>query len=214
LAARLGWDLQTDTLKVKYRSPYSDHPLKNQLLAAIAFDRFYSRGTLRLSGGMRPGDSMVVSNVNFNWSDACEVVREFNGWVASVCNHWQWVWTVENRSHAIKIILNKGPDLFEISNGCVTPYRFQKVRAATILKKYGVIIPGGRCGYCHKCCADYLNFVCAGVCPSHPEFIRHCLSRLKTQYAVQYGQDMTLPQVIEEAVHNTVFDNRQLMALI
>ena len=73
-------------------------------------------------------------------------------------------------------------DAFPFLQSCMSPHRFRGIRSKAVQERYpGVLLPG-RCGYCHKCCMEWLNLVFIrkkSLTPVEVGYKNHCLSALR-----------------------------------
>ena len=83
-----------------------------------------------------------------------------------------------NNHVAFKEFLHE-PELLKLSMSCVHPQRFREKCRKQIKAKYDIDLLPNRCGYCWKCCVEYIYYTDHDVFEYNEDYYLHCLNGLK-----------------------------------
>lgn len=211
LAVALGLPLHTGRVSVTgvpARAGWCEHPMKDQLLMAMAMDAMHHRCQLvRYTTGNESETYAKESNVEYNWSDSVEMHEGASHLFRAAMPQYTLEYYIQHRSDSVSTIVRHSEKLLNMTKSCMTPYRFQAMRRRQNMERYGVALRDNRCGSCYKCCAEYLNTVALGIDSPMPDFIRHCFNFFRERVSIVYG-----PGVLEGAgdtsVLHTIVDRR------
>jgi hypothetical protein len=196
---------------------YAESPLKNQLIMAMMVDAGIKHGISTYTSGIDSTNTIVESNVLYNWSDSAEMCDAFNVWVKSLFPQYSWEWSTKNRTESLKLIFEKNAAMFDFVMSCMTSHRFQVMRKEQVEKRFKFEVPGNRCGYCWKCCSDILHFVCFEMMTVPEEFVQHCLKIMRSNLPVVFGDaktGYTDKQIAARYIDGTQVDNSKILKLL
>lgn len=187
LADMMGLEYVEEEVRLSGKQDFPDHPFKNQLIMAHMVDYGITLGVTDYYMGNHRFENCDGANVRLEFSDSGEQIDLFDTFIRSFVNNYQRETLLENNEHAIKIVADHDPKMFELFTSCVMPAYRKPMLRKYIEKNYpaGVLLPG-RCGYCYKCTKEYMLLADWGLLPMDKPFYERCKMISETKNPVMY----------------------------
>lgn len=187
VAEKLNLPIYVDEIKVSGKKYFTEHPLKNQVIACTALAYCLENGFApNLSFGNYRKETDVRSNYGVNWSDNFTLWESFNSFIKQFIPNANVQIPFYEESEALEI-LNNNSELVPLYQSCLMTVRDRESLRQKNQKKYGVKILPNRCGSCYKCCLEYIYFCDKGKFEYNEGFYKHCLEVLKKKYVDYTG---------------------------
>ena len=200
LAEMLGLPLYTDEIQLKGEQEWTEHPLKNMILANMA-----------LQYGIRTGIGTNIAFGNFYTStleedpfDVCggdckEMWQEYNKVIQYIIPGFEVCTPLQNFQTTIDILC-KYPEYISYTQSCIGPYRYREYLHKNNQIKYNIELPEHRCGSCWKCCLEYIIFCDKGIYDYNEAYYNHCIDILQTtlykETGIKYNKNDTFNHYI------------------
>jgi len=140
-----------ERLKMKGKTEYAEHPLKNGLIFMHMLDYAQKHQIGRVAFGAQAEETTVQTNLHEDFSDSRECFDALEAW-SGVDLHLP----LNTETASFEALYEDNPEWFlHLSSCLLPPYRKPNVQKAN-LRKFGDVLLPGRCGSCYKCCIEYV----------------------------------------------------------
>ena len=180
-AHALGMPLVVDEVSVRGKRAEGPReivctPLRNQILLLMMCARMAAHGGRDYAFGTVTTDTERTQSPHHDWSDGASAMRTGHKYAESRFPGLTCLNFLQDEVESLAIVAAHG--MLDYTRSCMTPHRFQGVRRAASVKRFGELLPG-RCGECFKCCAEAVVLDAMGVVSYGAEFLNHCQARMK-----------------------------------
>lgn len=186
-AEYMGLPLTVEEISYSGYHEWTEHPLKNMVLAARA-----------LSWGIREGITTKVAVGSFKTAmlddnafevcagDCIEMWKAYDRIVRRIIPKFHTYIPNDNYQTAYEV-LEKEPQALEVLISCMTPNRFRDAFRKRTERNYNIRLLPNRCGCCWKDCAEYVYFTDKGVLQLNERYYVHCLEVLAHTHEKETG---------------------------
>lgn len=171
-----------ETIKLEGNHSYLEHPLKNQIIACFMINYLITHKLFNyeLGYGDFLQDNINNSKIDRNWSDTIEMWEAFK---ISYLNDIGLKLNIIFNTYIDSLnLLSKNLQLLELTQSCLSPYRFLNNLHNINEKKYNIKLFNHRCGSCWKCCVEYIYLADKKIIPKNNEFYKHSFQILQKKY--------------------------------
>jgi hypothetical protein len=201
-------------LQQEGKSDYPDNPLKNQFILGIMVEMGVRAGITKFVQGNLTADTLELSHIDYNYSDAIEMYKAADIYFKSVYPAYQYIYgLLTYESQSFKTVAEYNPAIFNSICSCVMPARYKVSLRRRNELKYGIELLPGRCGSCYKCATEYLHFVLLGLDERNQPFVTHCITVLENNFKTfQHGEKAaTTIDVLQLFINKSVLDANLLL---
>ena len=196
LAEKLGLPLIVEDISYKGNHEWTEHPLKNVVLATMA-----------LNCGLQHNIGYKIAVGNFytlrDWDcvfgidvgDSKDMWVAYEKVISTIIPKFHIYTPLQNYQTSYNIITKYDPDLLQYVQSCMTPNRFRGSFRRRTISKYGVDILPVRCGCCWKCAVEYVWLTDKGFLPVDREYYKHCIEILKNTLKKETGVSYNVNEV-------------------
>lgn len=189
-AEYMGLPLTVEEVSYSGYHEWTEHPMKNMILASRA-----------LSWGIRNGTSCKVAVGTFKTAflqdnpfevcggDCVEMWKAYDRVVRRVVPKYRTLFPNENYQTAY-VTLTDEPQALPVLISCMTPNRFRKAFRERTVRKYGVDLLPFRCGCCWKDAVEYIWFTDRGYLQLNEPYYIHCLEVLGNTHKKETGEKL------------------------
>ena len=187
LADYLGLPLTIEEVQLKGDHEWTEHPMKNMIIADMA-----------IQYGIRENIGIKIAFGNYYTShiyddpfevcagDDIEMWRAYERIIKSVIPGFKMYIPLRNIQTSYNAI-NERPELLELIQSCIGPYRYREYLHDNNEKKYGIKLLSHRCGSCWKCAAEYIWYTDHKKLEYNEDFYKHCLQVLRNTVKKEDG---------------------------
>ena len=178
MAKKLGVPLYIDSVSYSGEHCWTEHPMKNMLMATMA-----------LSWGIKQGIGIKIACGTFRTAHLEDVAFEVCG--GDCIEMWDMYEKIVDRVipgfhmyipntnyQTAYNVLKKEPENLANTISCVTPNRFRALFRKRTMFKYGIELLPYRCGCCWKCAVEYIWFCDHNILGYDKEYYMHCVEVL------------------------------------
>ena len=204
IAEYLGLEYVIDECVIRGTQDFTEHPLKNYIIANSAID-------WAISNGIAPNiafGNFSASHVDDNQFDVCggdclEMWLAYNQIIQKIIPTFRLKLPLTTQKDTIDIIM-RDRKLIELAQSCISPYRFREHWKKRTENKYGIRLLEHRCGCCWKCAVEYITFADIGVLEFNEPYYVHCLEVLgKTMQKESDIYEVSIEDIWDEFIsHN------------
>ena len=187
VAKDLGLTYKIDECVIRGNHNFIEHPLKNYIIADSAIDWAISNG---ISPNIAFGNFSAsrADNVQFDvcGGDTLDMWLAYNKIIQKIIPTFNLKLPLTNQKDTIDIIM-QDRNLIELSQSCISPYRFREHWKKRTEKKFGIQLLPHRCGCCWKCAVEYVTFADIGMFAFNEPYYIHCLEILGSTMQKESG---------------------------
>ena len=189
LAEYLEMEIIVESIDIKGKQHFPDHPFKNQMIISHMVDYGIGRGITKYSLGNHKCESIQASSLKFSFSDSGEQIDLYNKYIKSKFNEYEGIIFLKNNTEALELLASYDPYLFQLTSSCVFPPFRRPIVRGYVTNKYGSeVLLDNRCGcYCFKCTKEYMVLSELGILPYIKEYYDRCEDWQKTKSPVSYN---------------------------
>lgn len=177
-ATELGVPLYVETISLKGKHMWTEHPMKNIMIAIGA-----------LEYGIRSGIGTNIAFGNYLSSILCENVFErcasdcmdmwccFNEIIQRVIPNFEIHCNLLNMHETLLTLMDK-PQLLSNSISCLCRHSLRDYRRNWVKQKFGVTLLNHRCGSCYKCCVEYIYLADHDKIEFNKDYYKYCFNQL------------------------------------
>lgn len=207
LADKLGLPIYVDEIKVCGKKYYTEHPLKNQIIAGCAVAYCLNNNLpVNIAFGDYKEETEDKSNFRVNWSDNFNLWEKFNTFINVFVENASVQIPFNKESEALEVLFDNF-DLVPLYQSCLMMVRDRESLRQKNQKKYNIKLLENRCGSCYKCCLEYIYFCDRGKFEYNRDFYKHCLEILKKKYVDYTGPKQVGNIKTLEDVHKAYFND-------
>ena len=178
IAKYLDLPYKIDECVIQGTQDFVEHPLKNYIIANSAIDWAISN---RIAPNIAFGN-FSASRVDDNPFDVCggdclEMWLAYNKIIQKIIPTFRLKLPLTTQKDTIDIIM-QDRRLVELSQSCISPYRFREHWKKRTEDKYHINLLEHRCGCCWKCAVEYITFADIGIFEFNEPYYIHCLEIL------------------------------------
>lgn len=189
-ANALNLPIYVDTIKMRGKKYWVEHPLKNQLIATLSIAYCLENNLpTTVSFGDYQDETDDKSNFGVNWTDNINLWEAYNDFLKGFVDARVEI-PLEKELVGLEII-DRNANLLPLIQSCLMTVRDRESLRQKNQKKYGLKILPNRCGSCYKCCLEYIYFCDHNKLEYNERFYKHCLEILKKKYADYTGPFMS-----------------------
>lgn len=210
IAAYLNMPLKVIEIKQFGKTTFYDNPIKNQLIASLAFDYCVMEGIgTDVAFGDFTTDNIFNSCFNEDWSDCTEMWNAYIEYIRKYNSKFKVIIPFNTYLETMDVV---GGDktLLNLVQGCVLPNRFRKMIKSENEKKYNIQLLKNRCGSCWKCCVEYIHYANSGIIEYNEKFYEHCIDILakKTKELKPNIKDYTFDNIYSAFFYDDFTETR------
>lgn len=194
LAEMLELPIYFDDIKFKGFHTWTEHPMKNMLIANGA-----------LSYGIREGITTHIAFGNYTTSylddnmfercagDCVDMWDAYNKIIQCSLPDFQMDANLDNMGDTLDILADRR-DLLDESLSCLCRHSLREYRKNWVKEKYGIDLFNRRCGSCYKCCVEYIYMADHDKLPFSEGYYKYCMGQL---YKVALVEDVEVDSVLD-----------------
>lgn len=186
-----------ETISLEGTNNYLEHPLKNQIIACFMINYLIEHQLFNyeLGYGDFLQDTIKNSKIDRNWSDTIEM---WNAFEKSYLNNVGLKLNIIFNTYVDSLkILSQNLQLLNLTQSCLSPYRFLNNLHNINEAKYNIKLFNNRCGSCWKCCVEYIYLSDKNIIPKNHMFYKHCLQVLEKKYHTEKVNTIQQPTIKE-----------------
>ena len=198
-AELLGMPIFIDDVKFKGKHIWTEHPMKNMLIAngALSYGIRENIGTTIAFGNYTT--SILEDNVFDRCAGDCMDMWEcYNAVVQKFIKDFKVLSTLQSMTHTLDIVSKpEYRELFNNSISCLCRHSLRPYRHQWVKDKFNVDLPTYRCGSCYKCCVEYVYMTDHDLIDYNEDYYKYCLNQLYKVYLFEYGYIYSLAALWE-----------------
>lgn len=189
----IGFNLIIDQVSYSGQHVWTEHPMKNMLMATMALNYGVTHGiTTKIAVGDFRDCSVDAVAFSVTGGDTVEMWDLYTKFIRTIIPNFKVYIPNKNYATAYNMLL-KHPNHIKHTMSCMTPNRFRESFRKRTQKNYGVELLEHRCGCCSKCAVEYIIFCDHGVFQLDRQYYIHCLEILA--YTSLKEEDNTVPSI-------------------
>lgn len=194
LADMLELPIYFDDIKFKGFHTWTEHPMKNMLIANGA-----------LSYGIREGITTHIAFGNYTTSylddnvftrcagDCMDMWDAYNKIIQCSVPDFKMDANLDNMGDTLDILADR-KDLLDESLSCLCRHSLREYRKNWVKDKFGIELFNRRCGSCYKCCVEYIYMADHDKLPFSEGYYKYCMGQL---YKVALVEDIPVESVLD-----------------
>ena len=180
LADLMGLPLFIDSIKLHGQHDYTEHPMKNMIIASCALQWAIDNNKgIDIAFGNYSTSSVDDDPFRVCGGDDQEMWRAYERIVHRSIPGVKIHTPLHNIDESLEII-GENMELLPHIKSCIGPYRYREYLHKQNAVKFGVGLLPHRCGSCWKDAVEYIYFTDHGQLMYNAGFYKHCLEVLKT----------------------------------
>ena len=174
----IGFNLVIDEVSYSGQHLWTEHPMKNMLMATMALNYGVTHGiTTKIAVGDFRG--CRLENVSFfvTGGDTIDLWRMYEKVIRRIIPNFRVYIPNKDYFTAYNMLIHN-PQYIQYTMSCMTPNRFRDLFKNRTQKNYGVDLLPSRCGCCSKCAVEYIVFCDNNIFKLNKSYYLHCLEIL------------------------------------
>lgn len=205
VAKYLDLPLIEENIKLSGTNSYLEHPLKNQIICSFMVNYLIQNNLYEYELGFGDFLSDTITNSKFdrNWSDTQEMWISF---CKSYLNQINLKLNIVFNTYIDTLkIISQDLHLLNLTQSCITPYRFLNSLHKHNEIKYNIKLFDHRCGSCWKDCVEYIYLTDHKILTKNELYYRHCEQILKQKYKTEIANPKNKPN--KQDIYNAFLKN-------
>ena len=167
-----------DDIKFKGYHKWTEHPMKNMLIANGALSYGVREGiTTNIAFG-----NYITSYLEDNVFDRCagdcmDMWDSYNAIIQKVLPNFKMMAILDNMGDTLDTLADRR-DLLDMSLSCLCRHSLRDYRRQWVKDTFGIELFNHRCGSCYKCCVEYIYMADNGKMPFSEDYYKYCLDKL------------------------------------
>ena len=194
LADMLGLPIFIDEVHFKMFHKWTEHPMKNMLIANGA-----------LSYGIREGLTTHIAFGNYTTSylrdnvfdrcagDCMDMWENYDEIIQRSIPTFEMDANLDNMGDTLNMLADR-PDLLNESLSCLCRHSLRDYRKNWVKEKFGIDLFERRCGSCYKCCVEYIYMADHDKLKYSEGYYKYCLGQL---YRVALVEKIPVKDVVD-----------------
>lgn len=183
LASWMGIPLVVEDISYKGRHDWTEHPLKNMVMAGMALN-FGIQHNLAYKVAVGNFYTAYLTDNAFEVcaGDCIDMWRAWEKCIQSIIPGFKVYVPLKNYQTSYNILTKSKyfrDEILPDMQSCMTPNRFRELFKKRTEAKYNIPMLPNRCGCCWKCAVEYIWMVDHKVLRLNKPYYRHCLDVLK-----------------------------------
>lgn len=177
-----------DTVKMSGHHEWIEHPMKNMIIAngAIHYGIRENIGTT-IAFGNYINSTVENDSFDFCGGDDIEMWQAYEEIISQVIPNFYIRMNLENLGDTLDAICGD-MQLLNLTQSCIGRAGLREYNRQRIRSKYHVELPLNRCGYCYKCCIEYVYMADRGLVEFNEAYYKNCIRLLRQNIKKEYGE--------------------------
>lgn len=178
LASYLGIPLILDKCKLTGNHMYTEHPLKNWIIASSCLDYTVTHfNHCNIAFGSFNTAFLTSGDFDVDGGDSVEMWEIYNELIQLILPNFKMQLPIKDVGESFRTLL-KYPELLPMCQSCIGTLRFREYKRKVNTEKYHIEFLPNRCTMCWKCAMEYIFFCDHDIYEFNREYYKYCINVL------------------------------------
>lgn len=179
IAEYLGLPIVVEDLQLKGKLPFSEHPMKNMIIANQCLQWGIKNGIgCKIAFGNYMTSGLENTAFYYAGDDCMDMWEEYEKIIGKIIPNFCITFDLMYKEDTLAEI-GKDRKLLELCKSCLGAYRFRAHNHKHTEEKFGVKLLPERCGVCWKCAVEYMYYTDNDLLEYNEGYYKHCVDVLK-----------------------------------
>lgn len=195
MADKLGMTLIMQSISLKGKHDWVEHPLKNWIIANRALQYGISHHiTSQIAFGNFTSSTLESDPFDVCGGDCKEMWSLYNNIIGTIIPGFEMHTPLTNMKDTLDILMEH-KNIAVMCQSCIGPFRYRDYLGKNNRIKYNLDLPEHRCYSCWKCCLEYIVYTDNDIYEYNEEMYKHCLEILRNTIKKEQGLRISLDEV-------------------
>ncbi len=188
IADYLGLPIYFDTVKLSGHHEWIEHPMKNMIIANGALHYGIREGIgTQIAFGNYINSTVENDSFDFCGGDDIEMWEAYEEIITEIIPDFQIHMNLDNLGDTLDLVC-KDRELLNLTQSCIGRAGLREYNRQRIKSKYDIELPLNRCGYCYKCCVEYIYMADHDLIKYDERYYKNCIRLLRKNIEKEYGE--------------------------